>query len=317
MKKAVLALLAAACLFVAAVDARASAPGLTLDLEGARAVWVQDEDREWYSYFPAAPDFVNERFVERWVIADASAGPETARVSRVIDGDTIEVTLGGETQRVRLLLVDTPEVHGGKECYGPEASAYVSSLLAEGSELRLERDVTDVDFFGRLLRYVYLADGRMLNELLVEGGYATVYRFPSDVLHEQRLRDAEGPRPRGGRRPLDRLRGSGRCGHGGRHLRRFRRGRVRRFLPRRLHPAAAARSRLRRPRVQRHPRAAAGPAQSGCRRGRRRLPELKSERYVSPATSGESGASSLCSSGSTSCANRRMLRSACSADMPP
>ena len=191
MKKAVLALLAAACLFVAAVDARASAPGLTLDLEGARAVWVQDEAREWYSYIPAAPDFVNERFMERWVIADAPAGPETARVSRIVDGDTIEVTLGGETQRVRLLLVDTPEVHGGEECYGPEASAYVSSLLPEGSELRLERDVTDVDFFGRLLRYVYLADGRMLNELLVEGGYATVYRFPSDVRHEQRLRDAE------------------------------------------------------------------------------------------------------------------------------
>ena len=191
MKKAVLALLAAACLFVAAVDARASAPGLTLDLEGARAVWVQDEAREWYSYIPAAPDFVNERFIERWVIADASAGPETARVSRVIDGDTIEVTLRGETPSVRLLLVDTPEVHGGEECYGPEASAYVSSLLAEGSEVRLERDVTDVDFFGRLLRYVYLADGRMLNELLVEGGYATVYRFPSDVRHEQRLRDAE------------------------------------------------------------------------------------------------------------------------------
>ena len=266
---------------------------------------------------------MNERFIERWVIADASAGPETARVSRVIDGDTIEVTLRGETPSVRLLLVDTPEVHGGEECYGPEASAYVSSLLAEGSEVRLERDVTDADFFGRLLRYVYLADGRMLNELLVEGGYATVYPYGSDVLHEQRLRDAEARAREAGaglwtacetaddadaedprrRRPLSGGRG--------------RRGRVRQRLPRRLHPAAAARPRLWRPRVQRHPRAAAGPAQPGCRRGRRRLPELKSERYASPATSGESGASSLCSSGSTSWANRRMLRSACSADMPP
>ena len=191
MNKATLALLAAACLFVVAVDARASAPGLTIDLEGARSVWVQDEAGEFDSYIPGAPAIVNRRFIERWVIDDASAGPETARVSRVVDGDTIEVTLRGETQRVRLLLVDTPEVHGGEECYGPEASAYVASLLADGSELRLERDVTDADFFGRLLRYVYLADGRMLNELLVEGGYATVYPFGSDVLHEQRLRDAE------------------------------------------------------------------------------------------------------------------------------
>ena len=191
MKKATLALLVAACLFVAAVDARASAPGLTIDLEGARSVWVQDEAGEFDSYVPGAPDVVNRRFIERWVIDESSVGPETARVSRVIDGDTIEVTLRGETRGVRLLLVDTPEVHGGEECYGPEASAYVSSLLAEGSELRLERDVTNADSFGRLLRYVYLADGRMLNELLVEGGYATVYPFGSDVLHEQRLRDAE------------------------------------------------------------------------------------------------------------------------------
>ena len=191
MKKATLALLAAAFLFVVAVDARASAPGLTLDLEGARSVWVQDEAGEWHWYIPGAPDFVNERFIERWVIEDAPAGPDTARVSRVVDGDTIEVTLRGETRSVRLLLVDTPEVHRGPECYGPEASAYVASLLAEGAELRLERDVADADFFGRLLRYVYLADGRMLNELLVEGGYATVYPFGSDVLHEQRLRDAE------------------------------------------------------------------------------------------------------------------------------
>ncbi len=186
MKKAVLVLLAAVCLFVAAVDARASAPGLTLDLEGARSVWVQDEDGEWHSYFPAAPDWVNERFVERWVVDESQAV-----VSRVVDGDTIDVTIGGETRRVRLLLVDTPEVFGGVECYGPEASAYVSSLLPEGSAVRLERDVKDTDSFGRLLRYVYLEDGRMLNELLIEGGYATVYHSGDDEQHEQRLLDAE------------------------------------------------------------------------------------------------------------------------------
>ena len=186
MKKAVLALLAAVCLLVAAVDARASAPGLTLDLEGARSVWVQDEDGEWYSYFPAAPDFVNERFVERWVIDESQAV-----VSRVVDGDTIDVTIGGETRRVRLLLVDTPEVFGGVECYGREASDYVSSLLSEGTEVRLERDVTNTDAFGRLLRYVFLADGRMLNELLIEGGYATIYDSRDEEQHEQRLLDAE------------------------------------------------------------------------------------------------------------------------------
>ena len=189
MKKAVLALLAAVCLFVAAVDARASAPGLILDLEGARSVWVQDEDGEWYSYFPAAPDFVNERFVERWVIEPPST-TGTVPVSRVVDGDTINVTIWDETRGVRLLLVDTPEVRPS-ECYGREASDYVSSLLPEGSAVRLERDVKDTDSFGRLLRYVYLEDGRMLNELLLEGGYATLYESGDDEQHEQRLRDAE------------------------------------------------------------------------------------------------------------------------------
>lgn len=186
MRKALLALLAAVCLFVAAVDARASAPTLTLDLAGARAVWVQDEAGAWLGYFPAAPDWVNERFTERWVLDESRAV-----VSRVVDGDTIDVIIGGETRRVRLLLVDTPEVFGGAECYGREASEYVSSLLPEGAAVRLEGDVTDTDAFGRLLRYVYLADGRMLNELLLEGGYAEVYDSGDMEQHEQRLLDAE------------------------------------------------------------------------------------------------------------------------------
>ena len=189
MRRLALALLAAVCLFVAAVDARASAPGLLLDLEGARSVWIQDEDGEWHSYFPAAPDFVNERFIERWVIEPPST-TGTVPVARVVDGDTIDVTIWDETRRVRLLLVNTPEVRPA-ECYGSEASEYVTSLLPEGSEVRLERDVTDTDAFGRLLRYVYLEDGRMLNELLLEGGYATVFDSRDMEQHEQRLLDAE------------------------------------------------------------------------------------------------------------------------------
>ncbi len=189
MRRLALALLAAVFLFVAAVDARASAPGLMLDLDGARSVWVQDEDGEWHGYFPAAPDFVNERFIERWVVEPPST-TGTVPVARVVDGDTIDVMIWDETRRVRLLLVDTPELRP-TECYGPEASEYVSSLLPEGSEVRLERDATDKDAFGRLLRYVYLDDGRMLNELLLEGGYARLFDSGDMEQHEQRLREAE------------------------------------------------------------------------------------------------------------------------------
>ena len=159
----------------------------------------------------------------------------------------------------------------------------------------------------------------MLNELLVEGGYATVYRFPSDVRHEQRLRDAEDRAREAGAglwtacetEDADEADDEDEVVDEGSE------GECDSAYPDVCIPPPPPDLDLWRPRVQRHPRAVAGPAQPGCRRGRRRLPELKSERYASPATSGESGASSLCSSGSTSCANRRMLRSACSADMPP
>jgi micrococcal nuclease len=100
----------------------------------------------------------------------------TARVDHVVDGDTVEVAVGGHRERVRLIGVDTPEVfveRGPPECYGPEASAFTKHLLPSGTAVRLERDVVGRDDYGRLLAYVYLvADGRMINEELIDGGYA-------------------------------------------------------------------------------------------------------------------------------------------------
>lgn len=114
-------------------------------------------------------------------------------VTRVVDGDTIEVRMrDGELEKVRLLLVDTPEVFGGVECYGREASAYVRGLLPAGAVVRLERDETNRDSFGRLLRYLYLADGTMLNERLVEGGYAEYNPYDGvNVRHAARIEAAQ------------------------------------------------------------------------------------------------------------------------------
>ena len=114
-----------------------------------------------------------------------------ASLSRVIDGDTIDVDIGGRIERVRLILVDTPEVHGTVECYGSEASAYVKSLVPGGAIMTLESDVSDRDRYGRLLRYVYLSDGRMLNEVLVRDGYATLATYPPDLKYVDRIRSAE------------------------------------------------------------------------------------------------------------------------------
>ena len=92
---------------------------------------------------------------------------ETARVTRVVDGDTLVVNIAGQEERVRLIGVDTPEtVHPQKpvEYFGKEASAFTKGI-AEGQSVRLEADPqnTNRDKYRRLLRYVYLPDGRLLN----------------------------------------------------------------------------------------------------------------------------------------------------------
>jgi len=122
-----------------------------------------------------------------------AAGPEgpSMTVTRVVDGDTIEVSVGGRTDTVRLILVDTPEVFGGVECYGQEASAFTKSLVPVGTHVTLERDVSDRDRYDRLLRYVWLPDARMLNEVLVSEGYAQLATFPPDVRYVERIRVAE------------------------------------------------------------------------------------------------------------------------------
>lgn len=128
-----------------------------------------------------------------------------AVVDRVVDGDTIDVLIDGEVERVRLIGIDTPEVAREAfadrpaqvaECFGDEASAFTSSLLAEGDAVRLERDVVPRDDFGRLLAYVYRAsDGVFVNYEIVRQGYAQPLTIPPNVTFSevmvQAARDAE------------------------------------------------------------------------------------------------------------------------------
>ncbi len=102
----------------------------------------------------------------------------TATVVEVVDGDTVVLDVGGREEPVRLIGIDTPEVFVDEgeqpECYGPEASAFTKDLLPPGTAVRLERDVVGRDDYDRLLAYVYLvADGRMVNEAIIAGGFAT------------------------------------------------------------------------------------------------------------------------------------------------
>lgn len=125
------------------------------------------------------------------------AGPtERARVLRVVDGDTIIVMVGGREDRVRYIGIDAPESVRPEfpvEPFGTEASA-ANAALVGGRTVLLERDVSDRDRFGRLLRYVWLETPDrplFVNFELVARGFATAVTFPPDVRHVDLLRAAE------------------------------------------------------------------------------------------------------------------------------
>ncbi|MGH2756248.1 MAG: thermonuclease family protein [Actinomycetota bacterium] len=133
--------------------------------------------------------------------ASEPGGYEVARVTRVVDGDTIEVEILervdgpgageaaiGPVHDVRLIGIDTPEsVRPGTpiECFGREASAATTALL-QGQEVRLVKDVEESDGYDRLLRYVYIGD-EMANGRLVVNGYANAYTYPPNVRHSEFL----------------------------------------------------------------------------------------------------------------------------------
>lgn len=100
-------------------------------------------------------------------------------VVRHVDGDTLDVELGGTVERVRLIGIDTPEsvIPGVEpECFGPEASQRLAGLAPAGTPVRIERDIEARDPYGRLLGYLYVEDV-MVNLVLVTEGYARVLRI--------------------------------------------------------------------------------------------------------------------------------------------
>lgn len=121
--------------------------------------------------------------------AQATPSAETVKVTRVIDGDTIEIESG---QKVRYIGIDTPEIVDPKkpvQCFGKEASNKNKELV-EGKQVRLEKDVSETDKFGRLLRYVYV-DNIFVNDYLVRQGFAHVSTFPPDVKYQAQFLQAE------------------------------------------------------------------------------------------------------------------------------
>lgn len=116
---------------------------------------------------------------------------EKTRIDRVVDADTVIIESG---QKVRLILINAPEsVHADARKNteaGKLASDFVKTLLT-GKEVYLERDVSETDQYGRLLRYLWLPDGTMVNEYIVQEGYAQLATFPPDLKYLDRIKAAE------------------------------------------------------------------------------------------------------------------------------
>jgi len=123
-------------------------------------------------------------------VSDVSS--EVFLVDKVIDGDTIRLRNG---RVVRYIGIDTPETSQGRECFAEEA-AKMNKELVLGKKVRLVRDVSGTDRYGRLLRYVYVSEDEsqdeiFVNEYLVRMGYASVMTYPPDITYSSLFVEAE------------------------------------------------------------------------------------------------------------------------------
>lgn len=142
--------------------------------------------------------------VSSFVLAGQSIGEQKADILlKVVDGDTLKIEHQGRIESIRLIGIDTPETRINKKAQkdaarsgedikkiislGQEATRYVKILVKPGDPLRVEFDRQIRDKYGRLLGYVYLPSGKMLNEEIVKAGYANLMTYPPNVKYEEKF----------------------------------------------------------------------------------------------------------------------------------
>lgn len=137
---------------------------------------------------------------------DASIGeirtPSQAKIAqtyysvvKVIDGDTLSIQINGKVQTLRLIGLDTPETVDPRkpvQCFGREASAKAKEILT-GQQVRIETDQTqdEYDKYNRLLAYVFLPEGTLLNEMMIREGYGHEYTHQTPYKYQNEFRAAE------------------------------------------------------------------------------------------------------------------------------
>jgi micrococcal nuclease len=192
--------------FTATVNSPAnvrSGPGTTYEIVDKRAagdlvnVRQCNDDCSWYL-------IGNQQWIAAFLVTPGRAAPQpslatpvptaalprgsiAAVVNFVVDGDTIDVRIDGVDYRLRYIGIDSPE---NGQPWSQQATDYDAQLVA-GQTVYLQTDVSNTDSYGRLLRYVYLPDGRMVNELLVAAGFAYASVYPPNVKYQARFASAE------------------------------------------------------------------------------------------------------------------------------
>lgn len=131
---------------------------------------------------------------------------EELTVTKIVDGDTFRMIYGGEDISVRLIGIDTPESRSNERAVnqateqnttveeitkmGKRSAQFLRKLLPIDTKVKVELDIQKKDRYGRLLAYIYLPDGKMVNEVIVMEGYASVSTYPPNVKYEERFREA-------------------------------------------------------------------------------------------------------------------------------
>lgn len=153
--------------------------------------------------------FFNKNFIDDFDISkDFSTNKEEdsfqkAKVTKVIDGDTIKVDIDGKIYKVRFIGINCPEIGENEEFYGKEAYEFSKEKL-DDKVIFLQKDVSETDKYGRLLRYVWLEKPKDLNNptkeeirdlsingILVKEGYAKANYYPPDTSYTKFLKEIE------------------------------------------------------------------------------------------------------------------------------
>jgi len=139
-----------------------------------RTKWISSDcSFDWFYYLTCDYGCENGECIDK-PAQETQEQLDSFKITYVVDGDTLEIDTG---ERVRLICIDTPETG---DYYYQEAKDYLKNLVLN-KEVRLVKDVSETDKYGRLLRYLYLEDGTFVNEKIVYYGYGEAYPYNPDT----------------------------------------------------------------------------------------------------------------------------------------